>query len=102
MKNKLSIAVIAALCITTASAMQFQPLGYKSVGMGGAGVASSSGSVATYNNPALLAKPEYDIEIAVGGGASFQDYGAGASMQALEDSGFLDAMEQYQIILHSY
>ncbi len=63
MNNKLSLAVITALCITSASAMQFQTLGYKSIGMGGAGVANSSGSVATYNNPALLAKTKYDVEI---------------------------------------
>ncbi len=94
MKNKLSIAVITALCITSASAMQFQTLGYKSVAMGGAGVASSSGSVATYNNPALLAKSEYDVEISLGAGVSYQDHGAGASMQALDDSGFLDTMDR--------
>lgn len=90
---RLSIAVAAALCVTSLSAMQFQTLGYKSVGMGGAAVASSSGSLTSYNNPALLAKPEYDTEISVGGGASYQDYGAGASMQALEDSGFIDTMD---------
>lgn len=94
MKYKLSLIVIAALCITSASAMQFQTLGYKSVGMGGAGVASSSGSVATYNNPALLAKTTYDVEISLGGGISTYDHGAGASMQALDNSGFIDTMDR--------
>lgn len=95
MKNKLSLALITALCVTSASAMQFQTLGYKSVAMGGAGVASSSGSVATYNNPALLAKAEYDVEISMGGGVSYQDHGAGASMQALDDSAFIDTLDKY-------
>lgn len=94
MKNKLSLAVITALCITSASAMQFQTLGYKSVGMGGAGVASSSGSVATYNNPALLAKTTYDVEISLGGGVSTYDHGAGASIQALDNSGFMDSVDR--------
>ncbi|MBU0720841.1 conjugal transfer protein TraF [bacterium] len=93
MKNKLSLAVIAALCITSASAMQFQTLGYKSIAMGGAGVASSSGSVATYNNPALLAKAEYDVEISLGGGLSIQDHGAGASLQELDDIKFIDTVD---------
>ncbi len=94
MKNKLSLAVLAALCVTSVSAMQFQTLGYKSVGMGGAGVASSSGSVATYNNPALLAKTTYDVEISLGGGISTYDHGAGASFMALDDSGFLDTLDK--------
>jgi len=94
MKNKLSLAVLAALCVTSVSAMQFQTLGYKSVGMGGAGVASSSGSVATYNNPALLAKSTYNVEVSLGGGISTYDHGAGASMQALDNSGFIDTMDK--------
>ncbi len=94
MKNKLSLAVITALCITSASAMQFQTLGYKSVGMGGAAVASSSGSVATYNNPALLAKSTYGVEVSFGGGISTYDHGAGASFKALENSDFIDARDK--------
>ncbi len=94
MKNKLSLAVITALCITSASAMQFQTLGYQAIGMGGAGVANSSGSVATYNNPALLAKTTYDVEISLGGGISTYDHGAGASFKALDDSGFMDTMDK--------
>jgi len=94
MKNKLSLAVITALCITSASAMQFQTLGYQAIGMGGAGVANSSGSIAAYNNPALLAKSTYDVEVSLGGGISTYDHGAGASIKALDDSGFIDTLDQ--------
>lgn len=94
MKTKLSLVVIAALSITSASAMQFQTLGYKSVSMGGAAVASSSGSIATYNNPALLAKAPYDVEVSLGGGISVSDHGAGASVTNLDDIGFIDVIDK--------
>lgn len=94
MKTKLSLAVAAVLCVTSVSAMQFQTLGYKSVAMGGAGVASSAGSTATYNNPALLAKTPYDVEVSLGAGASVYDHGVGASFKALDDSGFIDTINK--------
>jgi hypothetical protein len=94
MKTKLSLALISALCVTSASAMQFQTIGYKSVAMGGAAVANSSGSTATYDNPALLAKAKYDVEISLAGGVSVHDHGAGASIQALDDSGFIDTLDR--------
>ena len=93
MKNKLSLALISALCVSSANAMQFQTIGYKSVGMGGAAVANSTGSTATYDNPALLAKAKYDVEISLGGGASVHDHGVGASIEALDDSGFIDTLD---------
>jgi hypothetical protein len=74
--------------------MEFQTLGYKSVSMGGASVASSAGSIATYNNPALLAKSEYDVEVSLGGGVAYHDYGAGASIEALDSNGFLDTLDR--------
>jgi len=43
-------------------ALEFQPLGYKAIGMGGAGVANASGSTAAYYNPALLAHHNYTVE----------------------------------------
>lgn len=93
MKKKLSFAAIAALCVTSAHAMSFQTIGYKSIGMGGASVANSTASTATYDNPALLAKAKYDVEISLGGGASMQDHGVGASAKALDDSGFIDTLD---------
>jgi len=93
--NKLLVtAVTTVLYVTSLSAMQFQTLGYKSVAMGGAGVASSSSSIATYNNPALLAKVSYDSELSIGGGISAYDHGAGASLKELDDSGFIDTLDK--------
>ena len=94
MKIKLSLISILALSVTSLSAMQFQAIGYQAISMGGAGVANSSGSVSTYNNPALLAKSKYDVEISLGGGISTQDHGAGASMQSLEDTHFMDTIDK--------
>jgi hypothetical protein len=95
MKTKLSLICCAIIASTTAlQAMQFQTVGYQSISMGGAGVASSSGSAATYNNPALLAKAKYSTEIALSAGASTHDHGAGASMQSLDDTGFLDTLDK--------
>ena len=92
--KKLSLAAIVVLCAVSASAMEFQTLGYQSVSMGGAGVASSSGSYATYNNPALLAKSKYDAEIALSAGIGAHDHGAGASFASLNDSGFIDTIDK--------
>ena len=92
--KKLSLVAIVVLCAVSASAMEFQTLGYQSVSMGGAGVASSSGSYATYNNPALLAKSKYDAEIALSAGIGAHDHGAGASFAALNDSGFIDTIDK--------
>ncbi|MDF1878326.1 conjugal transfer protein TraF [Sulfurimonas sp. SAG-AH-194-C20] len=95
--NKVKLSIVSALLLGTVSslsAMQFQTVGYKSISMGGASVANSSGSLSSYNNPALLAKSKYDVEISVSGGASYYDHGAGASMKSLQDTGFIDSMDR--------
>ncbi len=94
MSLKTSLVASLLLLTTLAEAMQFQTIGYKSISMGGAGVANSSSSLATYNNPALLAKAKYDVEVSLGAGASTYDHGAGASMQSLEDTGFMDLLDR--------
>jgi len=65
------------LTILTASALfglEFQPLGFTSVGMGGAGVASAKGSMALYYNPALLAKHKYTVEVSFAAGLGGREY----------------------------
>ncbi len=94
-KQTLPRCVSSTLCYF-AHAMQFQTIGYKSVAMGGAAVANSTASTATYDNPALLAKAQYDVEISIGGGASFHDHGVGAAAQELDDSGFLDTLDRLE------
>lgn len=96
MKKRLSLIAAAAVCTTSLSAMQFQTIGYKSVAMGGACVANSLGSNASYDNPALLAKPTNKVEISLGVGVSTYDHGIGASVKELDDSGFIDTIDSAQ------
>jgi len=67
MKKFLSLVLITSLTFS----LEFQPLGFRAVGMGGAGVASASGSNALYYNPALLAyhnySAEFSLEAGIGG-----------------------------------
>ena len=89
----LSLSTIILLSATSLHAIKFEALGYKAISMGGASVASSTGSLAAYNNPALLSKQPYDVEISIGVGASEYDHGAVNSAKALEDTGFIDTVD---------
>ena len=53
------------LCPTMVFAIEFQPIGFESLSMGGAGVASARGSFAVYYNPALLSEPVHGAEFAL-------------------------------------
>ncbi len=96
MKRNYYLPLTALMLISGSSlhAMKFETLGYKSISMGGASVASSTGSLATYNNPALLSKTPYKIEVSMAGGISAYDHGVGASAQELEDTGFMDTVDK--------
>lgn len=93
-KLALSLSTILLLGGSSLHALKFETLGYKSVSMGGAAVASSAGSIATYNNPALLAKTPYNVEVSLGVGASEYDHGAGASIEKLDDVNFIDTLDK--------
>ncbi|WP_345975373.1 conjugal transfer protein TraF [Sulfurimonas sp. HSL3-7] len=93
-KLALSLSTILLLGGSSLHALKFETLGYKSVSMGGAAVASSAGSIATYNNPALLAKTPYGVEVSLGGGISEYDHGAGASIEKLDDVDFIDTLDR--------
>ena len=84
------------LLVSTLSlqAIQFESLGYKSISMGGASVANSSGSAASYNNPALLAKTPYTVEVAISGGTSAYDFGARDAISELSDLNFIDTLDK--------
>ena len=96
MKRNYYLPLTALMLVSASSlhAIKFETLGYKSIAMGGAAVASSSGSLATYNNPALLSKAPYSVEVSLGGGVSAYDHGVGASIKALEDTGFIDTVDK--------
>ncbi len=93
----LSLATAALLALSVnVSALEFHTVGYKSVGMGGAAVANSSGSAAVYNNPAMLAFSRHDVEVFLGVGLSTHDGGMIASMSELEDLGFTDTINRIE------
>jgi len=93
-KSILTFTSISFLTLSSLYAAKFETLGYKAISMGGASVASSTGSMATYNNPALLGKNSYTIEVSMGVGIGEQDYGAGASIAELNDLGFMDTLDK--------
>ena len=81
-----------ALCIVTilfaalaAQAYEFQPIGFESIGMGGAGVASASGAYAGYYNPALLTKHPYSVEVSLSGGTGIREYNLADNIDKLHD-----------------
>ena len=85
---------IIALSTLSLQAIQFESLGYKSISMGGACVANSSGSAASYSNPALLAKTPYTVEVAVSAGTSAYDFGARDSLSELYDLDYIDTLNK--------
>ncbi|MDD5053234.1 MAG: conjugal transfer protein TraF [Sulfuricurvum sp.] len=87
--TKIVLSALTFACITTAvSAMEFQVLGAKATSMGGAGIATSPSSLASYNNPALLANNPEKFSIHIGGGVGLKDTGAGKSMSELSKLDF--------------
>jgi len=73
MKKKISLSIIAALCLTTASAYEMKPVGFKAMGMGGTGVASTRGSLSGYYNPALLRFSDYTAEFSANVGVRLRE-----------------------------
>ena len=67
-------SILSILAASVLFGFEFQPLGFTSIGMGGAGVASAKGSMAIYYNPALLAKHRYTTEFSLGAGAGIREY----------------------------
>lgn len=95
LKNKIVLSVgLISLLNLGAQAQSFAPIGYKAASMGGAGVASSKNALASYYNPALLAKPDSDVEIAIGAGIGFVDNGAVESVNKLDDAGFSELIDK--------
>lgn len=98
MEKRLSI-IICALFIVLGPAMTcmgagFQSLGYKSISMGGAGVAYTSGSYAAYYNPALLASHKYGLEISVSPGVGFREHNLADHIDTLADIGIDETLDQ--------
>ena len=90
--SAMAIIIIGASCV---SAMEYKVIGSKSTSLGGASVAVRGDSMSVFNNPALLAKPTYDVEFSLGVGAAFTDNNAGASVSKLKDIDFKKLLEDY-------
>lgn len=74
--KKITKSIVAATLLTTSlNAASFQVLGSKATSMGGAGVATSPSSLASYNNPALLAKNKKTFAFHTGVGVEYRDNG---------------------------
>lgn len=92
-KYQLAIAAAVASVGLSAQAAEFQSIGFESMSMGGAGVASARGALAGYYNPALLTQRRFDTEIAFGAGAGYREYNLADNIDTLSDldlSGALD------------
>lgn len=96
MKKITQSAILASLLFSTASASQFHVLGARAASMGGAGVATSPSSLATYNNPALLAKNNKSFSFHTGVGVGLTDNDVFASVDKLDDLNFSDLIEKYK------
>jgi len=71
--KKISLSAIAILSLTSLNAYEMKPVGFKATGLGGAGVASSRGSMATYYNPALLGMSDYTAEVSLNLGVGVRE-----------------------------
>lgn len=77
-----ALAVLLALPVTPASAQQFEMVGHRALGMGGAFVAVANDSAATWWNPAGLATGPF-LDVAIGRMAGVADSGLPASRARL-------------------
>lgn len=92
--KKITKSIVAATLLTTSlNAASFQVLGSKATSMGGAGVATSPSSLASYNNPALLAKNKKTFAFHTGVGVEYRDNGVLDTVSQLDDLNFSDLVE---------
>jgi len=65
--------ILTLLTASSLFSMEFAPMGFRSIGMGGAGVANATGSMASYYNPALLANHNYSFETSLSAGIGLRE-----------------------------
>jgi len=83
---------LALACGLAASAYEFQPMGFQSVAMGGAGVASAAGPFAGYYNPALLALTRRSFELTLGAGMGARDRNLADNLNQLNKDQLRDTL----------
>lgn len=82
MRKTLSLVTVLSLSVVNAG--EFHAVGGQSISMGGAGVASASGSLAGYYNPALLANKK-GVEVSLGLGAGIRENNIGEQINTIAD-----------------
>lgn len=92
--KKITKSIVAATLLTTSlNAASFQVLGSKATSMGGAGIATSPSSLASYNNPALLAKNKKTFAFHTGVGVEYRDNGVLDTVSQVDDLNFSDLVD---------
>jgi hypothetical protein len=91
MKKHLSLVAILGLSVLNAG--EFHSLGGNSMSMGGAGVASASGSLAGYYNPALLTQKK-GVEVSIGVGLGIRESNIGEQINTLSDMNLNDVVDR--------
>lgn len=91
-----TVLVVVSLMIVVSPvyAVEFQPLGFEPLSMGGAGVASARGSSATYYNPALLAVHEHGTQMEVSGGLGIREINVARHVDTLADAEIMDTIDR--------
>lgn len=92
-KSLLSIIGLFCCCAFPAMANEFQPIGFESIGMGGAGVACARGSMSPYYNPALLARHRYTAEFDAGVGTGVREYNLAEQIDTLASDKLTDTLD---------
>ena len=91
MKKHLSLVTI--LTLSALNAGEFHSLGGNSMSMGGAGVASASGSLAGYYNPALLTQKK-GVEVSIGVGLGIRESNVGEQIDTISDLELTDIVDR--------
>jgi hypothetical protein len=72
-KSLMKLGLVFFCVLTSLNAYEMKPVGFKAVGMGGAGVASTRGSLSSYYNPALLRFSDYTSELSFNTGIRLRE-----------------------------
>lgn len=66
----------------------FKPIGFKATGMGGVGTANSTGTMASYYNPALLLATPQKSEFVLGVGITYRENNVAENLDSLANADF--------------
>jgi hypothetical protein len=81
---------------------EFHPLGYESIGMGGAGVSNAKGSMAGYYNPALLSKSRYTFEMSSQFGIGTKESNLAEHADALSGIDFTETVDRVTSVSNAF